>query len=292
MHSRSLGNAVTGHVDISAVGLGVLPMTLPFRPPIEQCLRTIHEALDAGLSLIDTADSYCAGPDEFGYGEWLVARALATYGAGAGGVLVATKGGHVRPDEDTWELDCSPAGLRAACEGSLRRLGVDAIGLYQLHRPDPAVPYEDSLGAVRALWDEGKIRMAGISNASVAQIDLARRVLGPALVSVQNRFAPNYLDSAGELRHCAAHGLAFFAWSPLGSIAQAGSLGERHRGFGRLAERLGVSPQRVCLAWHLHQSPTAVPIPGASRPDTIRDSAGAVALVLNEDDLQEIDLRA
>lgn len=289
MRTRVLGNSAVGYWEVGAVGLGVLPMTLPFRPAYERCLATIRAALDAGVSLIDTADSYCAGPDEFGYGERLVADALARCGRLRESVLVATKGGHTRPDSDTWGLDGSPAYLRRACERSLRALGVDMIGLYQLHRPDPAVPYAESLGAVHQLWRAGKVRMVGISNVTIDQIALARRILGPALVSVQNRYAPNFRSSETELRYCAEYGLAFLAWSPLGSIACAPRLDVEHPAFGTLARRLGVSPQRVCLAWHLHRAPTALPVPGASRPETAADSAAAADLTLDPVDLAELD---
>jgi aryl-alcohol dehydrogenase-like predicted oxidoreductase len=288
-HLRMVGNRVVGEVRVAAIGLGVLPMTLPFRPAYVQCVRTIHAALDAGLSLIDTADSYCAGPDEFGYGERLVASALAAYGPGGRDVLVATKGGHTRPDEDTWALDGSPAYLRRACDRSLRALGQEAIGLYQLHRPDPAVPYADSLGAMRELWEAGKVRMVGISNVGLDEIRLAQRILGPALVSVQNRFAPNFRSSQAELDYCTAHGLAFLAWSPLGSIATARRLGTEYEAFGVLARERGVSPQRICLAWHLHKSPTILPIPGASRPASIVDSARAMDLTLSPDEMRRLD---
>ncbi|HEV2376966.1 MAG TPA: aldo/keto reductase [Streptosporangiaceae bacterium] len=287
MHARSLGNDVTGRVAVGAVGLGVLPMSLPFRPPPEQCVRTIHAALDAGVRLLDTADAYCAGPDDFGHGETLIAQALR--GRDASQVLVATKGGHLRPSGDEWTVDGSPAYLRRACEASLHRLGVEAIGLYQHHRPDPAVAYEDSMGELRRLWEQGKVRMVGISNASVSQIQCARDVLGPALVSVQNRFGPGSSDEEATLRYCAGHGLAFLAWAPLGSIAVAPRLADHYPELTRVADRYGVSVQRACLAWLLGSSPVLVPIPGASRPETAADSAAAAGLVLTADERAALD---
>jgi aryl-alcohol dehydrogenase-like predicted oxidoreductase len=166
---------------------------------------------------------------------------------------------------------------------------VEAIGLYQFHRPDPKVPYADSVGAVRDLLDEGKIRMAGISNADPDQIRQAQEILGGRLVAVQNQFSPAFRSSEPELRLCDELGIAFLPWSPLGGIAKAGELGSAHGAFARIAAERGVSPQRVCLAWMLAKSPVVVPIPGASRPETIRDSAAATGLVLTPEEQAELD---
>ncbi|GAA3309478.1 aldo/keto reductase [Streptomyces cinereospinus] len=248
----------------------------------------MHAALDAGVTLIDMADAYHQHADEVGHNEALVAKALASHDRG-GDVLVATKGGHLRPGDGSWTLDGSPAHLKAACEASLRRLGVEAIGLYQFHRPDPRVPYEESVGALRELLDEGKIRMAGVSNANPEQIRLADDILGGRLVSVQNQFSPAFRSSEPELRLCDELGIAFLPWSPLGGISRAGALGSAHAPFARIAQARGVSPQRVCLAWMLAKSPVVVPIPGASRPETVRDSAAAADLVLTPGELAELD---
>jgi aryl-alcohol dehydrogenase-like predicted oxidoreductase len=283
MQQRRIGNAT-----VSAIGLGAMPLsTKEDRPSPDDADAVVHAALDAGVTLIDTADAYAADESEFGHNEELVARALRSYGSAASDVLVATKGGHTRRGS-AWELDGSPAYLRRACEGSLRRLGVEAIGLYQLHRPDPATPWEDSMGALRSLHDAGLVRMVGVSNASVAQIDTARVVVGDALVSVQNQFSPGYRSSAVELAHCAAAGLAFLPWSPFGGIGAAGSLGASSPAFASVAEELGVSVYRVTLAWHLAQADVVVPIPGASRPSSITDSAAAADLELTPDQLARL----
>jgi aryl-alcohol dehydrogenase-like predicted oxidoreductase len=274
-----------GSVEVSAIGLGAMPMSVQGRPDADRAVRTIHAALDAGVTFIDTADAYSLDADDFGHNESLIARALAGYGGDTSGVLVATKGGHTRPGGDAWALDGSPAHLRAACDASLKRLGVEAIGLYQFHRPDPQVPYADSVGALKELADAGKIRMAGISNADPEQIRLARDILGAHLVSVQNEFSPAFRSSEPELRLCADLGLAFLPWSPLGGIGRAGGLGERFAPFARIAEQRGVSPQQVCLAWQLALAPVVVPIPGASRPETIRDSAAAPHLALTPEEI-------
>ena len=283
MQRRTIGTH-----DVSEIGLGGMPMSIEGRPDEARSIATIHAALDAGITLIDTADAYHIGADEVGHNELLIAKALRTYGGDTSDVLVATKGGHLRPGDGSWTVDGRPSHLIAAAKASARRLGVDTIGLYQFHRPDPSVPYAESVGALRDLLDEGVIAMAGISNASVAQIDEANEVLGGRLVSVQNQFSPKFRSSLGELRHCAELGIAFIPWSPLGGIRDAGSVGSAHRVFGEVAEAHGVSPQQVALAWELALAPVVVPIPGASRPESIRDSALAADLELTTDEVERL----
>jgi aryl-alcohol dehydrogenase-like predicted oxidoreductase len=284
MDSRSIGG-----VEVSAIGLGGMPMSIEGRPDEQRSIRTIHAALDAGVTLIDTADAYHLYADEVGHNESLIARALASYGGDTSNVLVATKGGHLRPGDGSWTLNSSPDYLKAACDASLKRLGVEAIGLYQHHRPDPRVPYADSIGAIRDLLDAGKIRMAGISNANPDQIRLAQDILGGRLVSVQNQFSPAFRSSEPELELCAQLDIAFLPWSPFGGSDRAGTLGERFAGFGQVAQAHGVSPQRVCLAWMLAKAPVVIPIPGSSRPETILDSVAAVDLRLDESELARLD---
>jgi aryl-alcohol dehydrogenase-like predicted oxidoreductase len=283
MQQRTLGSWT-----VSAVGLGGMPMSIEGRPDEDRSVATIHAALDAGVTLIDTADAYHLHADEVGHNEELIARALRSYGGDTSAVLVATKGGHLRPGDGTWTKNGDPTYLKHAAKESARRLGVDAIGLYQFHRPDPAVPYADSVGALAELLDEGVIEMAGISNADVAQIDLANEVLGGRLVSVQNQFSPRFRSSQGELEHCAALGVAFLPWSPLGGIANAGELGSTHAAFQQVADAHDVSVYQVTLAWELALAPVVIPIPGASRPESIRDSARAVDLVLTDDEVARL----
>jgi aryl-alcohol dehydrogenase-like predicted oxidoreductase len=287
-HDSPVQQRRIGDRTVSAIGLGAMPLsTKTDRPSREDAVAVVHAALDAGVTLVDTADAYARDESEFGHNESLVAEALASYGD-ASGVLVATKGGHTREGSD-WLLDGSPGYLRRACEASLRRLGVDAIGLYQYHRPDPETPWEESMGALRQLADDGLVRMVGISNADVAQIDVARSIVGPALVSVQNQFSPGWRFSAGEVEHCAAHGLAFIPWSPFGGVGAAGSLDATAPAFAEVAAELGVSVYQVTLAWHLAQADVVVPIPGASRPASIRDSAAAADLELTPEQLARLD---
>jgi aryl-alcohol dehydrogenase-like predicted oxidoreductase len=284
MQTRRIGDA-----HVSAIGLGGMPMSIEGRPGEERSIATIHAALDAGVTLIDTADAYHLHADEVGHNETLIARALASYGGDTSGVLVATKGGHLRPGDGSWTLDGSPQHLKQACEDSLKRLGVEAIGLYQFHRPDPTVPYEDSIGAIRDLLDAGKIRYAGISNADPAQIRLANDILGGRLAGVQNEFSPAFRSSEPELDLCAELDIAFLPWSPLGGISSAAALGSRFAPFNEVAQAHDVSPQRVCLAWMLAKAPVVIPIPGSSRPETIRDSVQAVDLQLSAEELARLD---
>jgi len=265
-------------------------MSIEGRPDEARSIRTIHAALDAGVTLIDTADAYHLHAGETGHNERLIAKALASYAGDASDVLVATKGGHIRPGDGSWTVDGSPEHLRAAAEASLKALGVDTIGLYQFHRPDPKVPYAESIGALKELLEAGKIRMAGISNASIEQIDIAVRVLGEGnLASVQNQFSPAFRSSEPELHHAAELGVAFLPWAPLGGSGRAGRLGERHAAFQEVADTHGVSPQQVTLAWMLAKAPVVIPIPGASRPESITDSAQAADLTLSPAELTSLD---
>jgi aryl-alcohol dehydrogenase-like predicted oxidoreductase len=274
-----------GPVQVSAIGLGEMQLSLADRPDEDQAIRTIHAALDAGVTLIDTADAYCADGSEMGHGERLTATALKAYGD-TEHVLVATKGGHVRDLKGAWLTDGAPAYLRQACDASLTALGVDVIDLYQHHRPDPAVPYADTIGTLKELHDAGKVRMLGISNADEAQIRQALDICGDALVSVQNQYAPNFRSGEPELVLCGELGLAFLPWGPLGGAGKAGE--SAGSAFTEVAAEQDVSPQQVALAWMMAKSPAVIPIPGSSRPETIRDSAAAAELELTADQLARL----
>jgi aryl-alcohol dehydrogenase-like predicted oxidoreductase len=269
--------------EIYPIGLGAMPMSLAGRPDEARSIRTIHAALDAGANLIDTADAYCRDESEVGHNERLIAKAIRDR---RDDVIVATKGGHTRPGGD-WDVDGSPAHLRAACEASLRALETDRIDLYQYHRPDPRVPYAESVGALKELQDEGKIRWIGLSNANVDQLEEA---LGIAeIVAIQNQLSLEFTSplAKGEVQAATERGIAFLPWSPLGGIGNAESPGGVNP-VKQAAERHGVSPQQVALAWLLSLGPTVIPIPGASRPETITDSLAAARLELSADELEAI----
>lgn len=279
MQTRRLGDA-----QVSAIGLGAMPLTTDRRPDETQAMRTVHAALDAGVTLIDTADAYTPSDRSAGMNEEVVARGLSSYSGSTDDVIVATKGGHTRDGGD-WGVNGRPDYLRSACEASLRRLQVEAIGLYQHHRPDPDIPYAETMGGLKQLYDGGLIQRAGISNADPDQIRLAADILGDALVSVQNQFSPKFRSSEPEIAVCDELGLAFLPWSPLGGMGEAKDLGEKYAAFADIARDHGVSPQQVCLAWELAVSTGIIPIPGASRPESILDSVEASDLQLSDDEL-------
>jgi aryl-alcohol dehydrogenase-like predicted oxidoreductase len=276
-HARHLAGE-----NILPIGLGAMPMSVAGRPDEARSRRTIDAALDAGVRLIDTADTYALDDTEIGHNERLIAAALAGRRDRA---LIATKGGKTRIGSD-WGIDGRPERLRAACEASLRRLRTDRIDLYQLHAPDPDVPFAESVGALRALQDAGKIRAVGLSNVSIAQLTDALRIVDVA--AVQNELSPACPWSLDDdaLTSIASRGVAFLAYSPLGGIGQGATL--ERPAIQATAERHGVSVQRAALAWLLALSPNVVPIPGASRPESIADSARATELTLTREEVAAI----
>lgn len=284
MEHRKIGTRT-----VSAIGLGGMPMSVKGRPDRERAIATIHAALNAGVTLIDTADAYSLDASDFGHNEELIAEALRHWGGDREDVLVATKGGHTREADGGWGFNGRPDYLRSACEASLRRLGVDTIDLYQFHRPDPDVPVAESVGALAELLDEGKIAMAGVSNFNAEQIRLAQDVLGGRLASVQNEYSPRFRSSLPELELCAELGVAFLPWSPLGGIAKAAELGAAHQAFAEVAAEHHVSPQQVALAWELGTADVVVPIPGASRPESAVASAAATELALTPEQRARLD---
>ncbi|HXR23122.1 MAG TPA: aldo/keto reductase [Acidimicrobiales bacterium] len=279
-----------GSRQVGAIGLGEMPMSIEGRPDEARSIDTIHAALDAGMTLIDTADAYSLGGPETGHGEVLVAKALASWSGDRGSVLVATKGGHIRPGDGSWTVNGDPAYIRGAAEASLRRLGVEAIGLYQYHRPDPRVRYEEPIGVLKELLDAGKVLMVGISNANIAQIDLARSILGEGnLASVQNQFSPSFRSSEGELEHCGRLGIAFLPYSPFGGIGNGDRLRDEHPAFVSVSNDHGVSVHQLVLAWMLAKGDHVIPIPGSSRPASARDCAQAIDLKLSDEELNRLD---
>ena len=283
MQTRNLGKHQVG-----AIGLGLMTFDQTGTQPREQLLDTIREALDAGVTLFDTADAYGPGDergaDAQGENERLIASLLDELGV-RDQVLLATKGGHVRTTGGGWATDSSADHLRKAVDASLERLGVEQIQLWQHHRPDPAVPYDEVIGTLQEIAGSGKVAMVGLSNADPGQIRSAKAVLGDALVSVQNQFSPRFRSSRPEIEVCEELGLAFLPWSPLGGLGDAKELADQHPAFAEVAKAREVSAQQVALAWELAQSPCVIPIPGAKRPESVRDSAKASDLELTEEEL-------
>lgn len=278
---------------VSAIGLGAMPLSMnndKQYPAPEEAVATVHAALDAGVTLIDTADIYAPDGEEMGHNERIVAEALRTWDGDASSIFVATKGGITLGDGGAKGRDGSEAYLRSAAEKSLEILGVDQIDLYQYHRPDRTRVYADIMKGLASLQADGLVRAVGISNASVEEIQIALDVLGEGnLASVQNEFSPKHPGSIDELRFCAEHGVAFLPWSPLGGTGGgARSVGDRFSVFREVGDAYGVSPQQVVLAWELALDPLVIPIPGARRAASIRDSAQAADLELGADEITRL----
>lgn len=279
-----------GDTRVSEIGLGCMPLSsgrmIDHR---EQAVATIHAALDAGITLLDTANIYAPSWDAVGHNEALVAEAIRTYNGPASltDVLITTKGGITRSDGEVWGRNSTPEALVRACEESLTELGVDVIDLYQHHRHDPTLTYLQQVHALQALKDRQLIRRIGLSNVNAAELDLAISELGSAaddgVVSVQNELSPRYRADVDVLERCESEGIAFLPWSPLGGAAHAKGVGSQFTEFAAVAAELGATPQEVTLAWLLRMSPVMIPIPGASRPETIGSIVRALDLTLSDE---------
>jgi aryl-alcohol dehydrogenase-like predicted oxidoreductase len=274
-----------GDLAVSAIGLGAMPLSIHERPDEHDALAVLHAALDAGVTLIDTADTYCAGPHEIGHNERLIARALAE--RERSDVVVATKGGLERHADGSWPMRGDPAYLTNACEASLRALGVERIDLYQLHAPDPATPFAESVGALRRLQEAGKIRHIGVSNVSIRQLREAETVA--PIASVQNYFNLfSRIDMrSGVLDHCRRNGIAYLAYGPLGGNGQGEAMGQCEA-LRRVSARCGAPPYQVALAWLLAIDPELIPIPGTRSIHRARENAAAMRLALDTSALEEL----
>ena len=276
---NDLGGTITldGGLTVARMGFGAMRLTGPgiIGPPTDraEALRVLRRAVELGVNFIDTADSY--GPH---VNEEIVAEGLYPYPPG---LVIATKAGFERPGPDKWTMNGQPAHLRAACEGSLKRLRIDRIDLFQLHRIDPKVPEEEQFGVLANLQREGKIRLAGLSEVDIPAIERARRVL--PIVSVQNRY--NIAERAADpvVEYCQREGIAFLPWYPLA----AGAL-EPIPAISRVARKHGVTIMQVAIAWLLARSPVMVPIPGTSKVVHLEENMAAAALRFHADDLKEL----
>jgi pyridoxine 4-dehydrogenase len=276
--SRAGTFSLGGDLNVHRLGFGTMRLTgdgiwgMP-RDPAE-ARRVLRRAVDLGINLIDTADSY--GPE---VSERLIAEALHPY---APGLVIATKGGFLRPGPDEWVEDGRPEHLREALEGSLRRLRLERIDLHQLHRIDPKVPAADQFGTLADLRQQGKIRHVGLSEVTVAQIEAARKVL--PIVSVQNRY--NLTDREWEdvLDYCSREALGFIPWFPLA----VGRLSEAGGPIGQAAKRHGATPGQIALAWLLQRSPVMLPIPGTSSVKHLEEDIEAAGLLLGNEEFAAI----
>lgn len=273
--SLTLGDGLT----VNRMGFGAMRITGPgiWGEPGDAAAarRVLERALELGVNLIDTADSY--GPE---VSERLIREALHPY---PDDLVIATKGGQLRPGPGQWVPDGRPEHLRKALEGSLRRLGLERIDLYQFHRPDPKVPFEESLGTLINLRNEGKIRCIGVSNVSEEQLLTALGMTD--VVSVQNRYNLSDRHSEGVLELCDEHGLAFIPWAPL-ALADVGQLGGT---LDAVAQAHNATLGQVALAWLLARSPRMLPIPGTASVRHLEENVGAAAVELTPDEMQELE---
>ncbi len=274
---------------VGAIGLGGMPMSVKGdRPSEADSVRLLIRAAELGMTLWDTADAYCLNDTETGHNERLFAKAYGELPTDLREkVVIATKGGHIRP-EGRWEQDGRPEHLQEAIDASLKALHVDCIPLYQYHRPDPKVPYADSMGAIAEAQTQGKVRWIGISNANPEQIEMALSIV--PILSVQNQYSPNHRqpETDGALEKCREHGLAFLPWSPLNGIGGAKGLGQEGP-LAEMAREMGVSPHRIVLAWLLGKYDRMLPIPGASRVASVEDSARADEITLSNEQVSALD---
>ncbi|WP_286720399.1 MULTISPECIES: aldo/keto reductase [unclassified Microbacterium] len=280
--------ALIGDREVTRLGFGGWQLSgVEPRPAQVTARHVIETVFDAGITLIDTADSYQLGGEEPGHNERLLSETVASWKGQADALLIASKGG--RSVTETGERYCnaSPSALRAACEGSLRRLGTDHIELYYLHRPDPAVPFEDSLGCLSDLAEEGSIRSIGVSNVDEAQLHTAHALLGPRLVAVQNEFSPWNVESEPVVRLAEQLGLAFIGYAPFGGVDRSGQLGSSSD-LANVARRYDATPHELTLAWILAQSPAMFTIPATRTAGRVASLVNGASLDLSTNDVREL----
>lgn len=302
MKTRTLGTW-----EVSAIGLGCMPMS-GFPPTAfdivknrDRAIATIHAALDLGITLLDTADIYAPSWNTMGHNEVLVAEGLRTWKGTPeqkAKVVIATKGGITRePGGSNWfgkgGRSADVNYLMRAVEASAGRLGVQKIQLWQHHRLNHDMPYEQQIENVLLLRQHGYVEHIGVSNLNSDQLELALKVGGSVkeggIISVQNEFSPRYRHGQDVVDLCEANGLAFFPWSNLGGVGSGSNLEDGSFGkFNEIGDRKGVSPYAVTIAWHLKRSSAAIPIPGSTRPETITDTATGVALELTDAEFEEL----
>ncbi len=295
----SLPQRTLGPWEVSAMGLGCMPLSSmsPKRTEILSdpagAVAVIQAALDAGVTLIDTADIYAPSWDTFGHNERIVGAAFRTWNGSSEAkskVVIATKGGITRGPKESWGRASSLDYLLRAVEASALRLGLDRIKLWQHHRLDPSMIFEDQFDNVLALLERGLIERIGVSNYSAEQLRRAVKMGGTpdqgGVISVQNQFSPRYRNDADVMEVCEEFGIAYLPWSPMGGIARADELGAG--GFGSFREvglSLEVSAYAVTIAWHLQTSPTVIPIPGASKISSVTDSLSGLSITLTDDEM-------
>ncbi len=285
METKQLGKS---GVYVSAIALGGMPMSLSSRPNVSESLQVIHRAIELGVTFIDTADSYCKDESDKHHNEKLIHKALQTYNGDASNVVVATKGGLMRPN-GSWTRNGNPEHLRKTIRESFEAFGGNKpIDVWQYHSPDPDYTIEEALKPALEAVKEGLIRFVGVSNFSVEQIKQAQDVV--EIVSVQNQYSPWYRqpEKDGVLKYCEEQQLTFLPWSPFGGSRRHSDL-QDIKAIAQLASHKGVSVYCIVLAWLRSKSPSILPIPGASKVSSIEDSVRAVDVKLSDDEVQRID---
>lgn len=283
-------------LEVARIGLGCMPASWSTDPAKhDAAIAGIQAALDAGVTLLDTADIYAPTWNSMGHNERIVAEAVRTWVAPAEAkarVVVATKGGITRGPGETWGRNANQDYLFRAVEASACRLGVDHIDIWQHHRMDPSIPFETQFEHVMALREHGIVRRIGLSNVDAEMLRRAIAMAGSPLdggvVSVQNEFSPRYRQWSDVMELCTAHGIAFLPWSPLGGGSFASELPTRYATISDIAAERGVSPYVVTLAWHLRLAPVVIPIPGASKAASATDSARAATFELSDEEFARI----
>ncbi len=279
--AAAAGSVTLGELTVNRMGFGAMRITGPgiFGPPEDpdECIRVLRSCIDLGINFIDTADSY--GPN---VSEELIAKALHPYPEG---LVIGTKAGFTRSGPDAWELDCNPKRLRKQLEGSLKRLKLDRIDLWQLHRIDDKYPAEDQFAMLADFVREGKVRYVGLSEVTVKDIQAARKVV--PIVSVQNRYNIVDRDSEEVVDYCLEEKIAFLPWYPLGAGLRVKGA-KKVRNLDEVARRLGATKMQVALAWVLRRSPVMLVIPGTSKVDHLEENVAAASLELSPHDLEEL----
>ena len=280
MQARRLG---PDGATVSSIGLGTMLLSISGRPPEDQGIRVIQAAVDHGITLIDTADCYCYDHNDFHHNEKLILKALK---GRRDKVTIMTKVGCRRPG-GAWTIDARPEYLTEAAHNSLQALGVETIDLLALNSPDSRVPFEESIGALARLRDQGKVRNVGLCNVQVSQIEQARAIV--PIVSVQNRWHPQAreVEKNGVLDYCKKNQMTFFAYSPFGGTLGAPTLGTLK--LAEQARRRRVSPYRLVLAWMLAKSPVCIPLPGARRVESVMDTISAADMELDGEAMKAVE---
>lgn len=291
-------NRRIGSWNVPAMGLGCMPLSgmpharlnlLDDRPG---AIAVIHAALDAGMRLLDTADIYAAYWNQFGHNEVLVGEAVRSWSASPEmkkEILVATKGGITRGPGESWGRAASVDYLLRAAEASALRLGVEQIDLWQHHRLDPSIPFETQFENVLVLKERGLVKEIGVSNYNAQQLTIALGIAGKGgIASVQNERSPKYLRDSDVLKVCEANDVAFLPWSPLGGVGTDTANREFNATIVDIAQSKSVTTFALTIAWHLHSSPSIIPIPGATKASSVTDSFSGLEIALSADEMSAI----